>query len=149
MRRVLATLLAAGVLAAGASAAPVKKSNSAQKVPTTQKKSNRPYQVGRASWYGKKFDGRSTASGEPFDMFQFTAAHLTLPLGSLVRVTSLRNGRSVVVRVNDRGPMVAGRIIDLSYGAAQMLEVGGRGVERVRLDLLDRDTVTVAEALSE
>ena|SRR5947207_14993467 len=146
MRRVLATLLAAGLLAASATAAPVRKNSSALN-PGTSKKLNRPYQVGRASWYGKQFDGRSTASGEPFDMFQFTAAHPKLPLGSLVRVTSLRTGRSVVVRINDRGPVVAGRIIDLSYGAAQMLEVGKRGVEKVRLDLLDADTVEVAESL--
>src|SRR3954467_10282348 len=115
MKRVLANVLAAAVLAAGAVAAPVEKNNSApSSAPATKKTSSKPYQVGRASWYGKRFDGRSTASGEPFDMFQFTAAHRTLPLGTLVRVTNLRNGRSVVVRVNDRGPMVRGRIIDLS-----------------------------------
>jgi|SRR5579872_3977250 rare lipoprotein A len=96
----------------------------------------RPYQVGTASWYGSDFEGKPTASGEPYDMYDLTAAHLTLPLGSHVRVTNLRNGRAVVVRINDRGPIVPGRIIDLSYGAAQMLGVKARGLQRVRLDVV-------------
>src|SRR5919204_4721798 len=66
----------------------------------------KPYQVGTASWYGKYFEGKPTASGEPYDMHEFTAAHLTLPLGTWVRVTNLRNGNWVIVRVNDRGPIV-------------------------------------------
>jgi rare lipoprotein A len=70
-------------------------------------------------------------------MYDMTAAHLTLPMGSYVRVTNLRNGRAVVVRVNDRGPIVPGRIIDLSYGAAQALEFRQRGLQRVRLDLVN------------
>ncbi|MGA7908880.1 MAG: septal ring lytic transglycosylase RlpA family protein, partial [Candidatus Sulfotelmatobacter sp.] len=73
-----------------------------------------PYQVGTASWYGEYFDGKPTASGEDYDMYDMTAAHPTLPLGSYVRVTNMHNGREVVVRVNDRGPLVPGRIIDLS-----------------------------------
>ncbi len=96
----------------------------------------KPYQIGTASWYGENFDGKPTASGEPYDMYDMTAAHLTLPLGSYVRVTNLRNGRAVVVRVNDRGPIVPGRIIDLSYGAASALGYDKRGVQRVRLDLV-------------
>ena len=135
MRRVLATLLGAGLLAASATAAPVRKNSSAP-APGTSKKLNRPYQVGRASWYGKQFDGRSTASGEPFDMQALTAAHPTLPLGSFVRVTNLRNGRAVVVRINDRGPVVEGRIIDLSYNTARVLGFEERGLQRVRLDLV-------------
>ena len=95
-----------------------------------------PYQIGTASWYGDDFDGKPTASGEPYDMYDMTAAHLTLPLGSYVRVTNLRNGKAVVVRVNDRGPIVAGRIIDLSYGAATALGYDKRGLQRVRLDLV-------------
>lgn len=102
---------------------------------------DRPYQVGRASWYGKYFHGKKTASGETYNMFQFTAAHQDLPLGSIVKVTNLRNGKWVVVRVNDRGPVPASRIIDLSYGAATMLGLRGHGVERVRLDLLPSETV--------
>src|SRR5216684_2824898 len=117
MERVLTNLLVAGLLVTATAAAPVRKNNSAPNTPSNPKKASiskkasnpRPYQFGRASWYGKSFDGRSTASGEPYDMFQFTAAHPSLPLGTLVRVTNLRNQRAVVVRINDRGPLVAGR----------------------------------------
>jgi rare lipoprotein A len=97
---------------------------------------NQPYQIGTASWYGEYFVGKPTASGEDFDMYDMTAAHPTLPLGSYVRVTNLRNGRVVVVKVNDRGPVVPGRIIDLSYGAAKVLQFEQRGLQRVRLDLV-------------
>jgi rare lipoprotein A len=96
----------------------------------------KPYQIGTASWYGEDFDGKTTASGEPYDMYDMTAAHLTLPLGSYVRVTNLHNGKAVVVRVNDRGPIVAGRIIDLSYGAARALQFEHKGLQRVRLDVI-------------
>jgi rare lipoprotein A len=99
-----------------------------------------PYQIGTASWYGEYFDGKPTASGEDYDMYDLTAAHPTLPLGSYVRVTNLHNGRAVVVRVNDRGPIVQGRIIDVSYGAAQVLQFEHRGLQRVRLDLVKRGT---------
>src|SRR5579862_166527 len=118
-----------------ATAAPV---SSIQKKPEVRKQvKTKPYQVGTASWYGQIFDGKPTASGEPYDMYDMTAAHLTLPMGSYVRVTNLRNGRAVIVRVNDRGPIVPGRIIDLSYGAAQALEFKQRGLQRVRLDLVN------------
>jgi peptidoglycan lytic transglycosylase len=103
----------------------------------------RKLQVGKASWYGRIFQHKRTASGEPYDMYQFTAAHRTLPLGSWVQVTDLKTNRSVVVRINDRGPVPKNRIIDLSYSAAKMLEIGDRGVHPVRLDLID--TTTVAE----
>lgn len=76
---------------------------------------------GEASWYGERHQGRRTANGERYDMYRLTAAHPSLPLGTKVLVTNLQNGRSVEVRVNDRGPTVAGRIIDLSYAAAQRL----------------------------
>jgi rare lipoprotein A len=99
-----------------------------------------PYQIGTASWYGEYFDGKQTASGEDFDMYDMTAAHPTLPLGSYVRVTTLRNGRAVVVKVNDRGPIVQGRIIDLSYGAAQVLKFEDHGLQKVRLDVVKRGT---------
>jgi rare lipoprotein A len=98
----------------------------------------KPYQVGTASWYGEAFDGKLTASGEAFDMREMTAAHPTLPMGTYVRVTNLFNGRVVVVRVNDRGPNVPGRIIDLSYAAARALRFGG-GLQRVRIDVLATD----------
>ena len=96
---------------------------------------HRAYQVGTASWYGEYFEGRATASGEPYNMHDLTAAHPTLPLGSWVRVTNLHNGRIVYVRINDRGPIIAGRIIDLSYGAAQVLHFQNKGLQQVRLDL--------------
>jgi rare lipoprotein A len=95
-----------------------------------------PYQVGRASWYGLPFQGRETASGEPYDMHKFTAAHRGLPLGSWVRVTNLKNNRSVIVRINDRGPVIQGRIIDLSYEAAQELKFAGEGIGKVRIDVV-------------
>jgi rare lipoprotein A len=106
----------------------------------------KPYQVGTASWYGDNFEGKPTASGEPYEMHEMTAAHLTLPLGSYVKVTNLRNGRAVVVRVNDRGPIVPGRIIDVSYGAAQALQFRSKGLQRVRLDLVSVPEGNVAQA---
>ncbi len=94
------------------------------------------YEAGYASWYGEKFHGRSTASGEIFDMNAYTAAHRSLPFGTRVRVTNEDNGRSVLVRINDRGPWVEGRIIDLSYAAAKQLGMLEAGVVRVRLEVL-------------
>jgi len=113
-------------------------SNSAQSKSPVRKQADKikPYQVGTASWYGEFFDGKPTASGEPYDMYDMTAAHLTLPLGTYVRVTNLHNGKSVVVRVNDRGPYIEGRTIDLSYGAAQALNFTEKGLQRVRLDVV-------------
>jgi rare lipoprotein A len=91
-------------------------------------------QEGRASWYGKKFHGQRTASGERYDMFAMTAAHPTLPIPSYARVTNLENGKSVVVRINDRGPFHKGRVIDLSYTAAHKLGYIGQGSVNVRVD---------------
>jgi len=105
-----------------------------------------PYQVGTASWYGDYFQGKTTASGEPYDMNDLTAAHPSLPLGTRIRVTNLRNGRAVILRVNDRGPVVDGRIIDVSYGAAQILGMGGTGIQRVRLDLAPERRTKAAQA---
>jgi rare lipoprotein A len=95
-------------------------------------------EVGWASWYGEKFHGRRTASGEVYDMYQLTAAHKTLPLGTSVMVTHVNNGKSVEVTINDRGPFVKGRIIDLSYAAAQALEMVEEGVAKVRVEVLDK-----------
>ena len=97
----------------------------------------RKFQVGRASWYGRLFQHKKTASGEPYDMHDFTAAHRTLPLGSWVKVTNLKNDKSVMVRINDRGPVMKGRILDLSYGAAMILGMDGDGIAKVRLDLIE------------
>ena len=109
--------------------------------PTKTRKS----QVGKASWYGRIFQHKKTASGEPYDMNQFTAAHRTLPLGSWVKVTDLKTDRSVVVRINDRGPVLKNRIIDLSYSAAKMLGMGG--VDRVQLDVIETPLIALNEGL--
>jgi rare lipoprotein A len=93
-------------------------------------------EVGLASWYGREFHGRPTSSREVFDMNDMTAAHRTLPFGTHVMVTNLGNDRSVVVRINDRGPFVRGRVIDLSYAAARVLDLIGPGTARVRLEIL-------------
>lgn len=93
-------------------------------------------QIGEASWYGRYHHGSRTASGEIFSMHQLTAAHPTLPFGTRLRVTNLSNGRSVDVRVNDRGPHVGGRIIDLSHAAARALGAVGSGVVQVRVRVL-------------
>jgi rare lipoprotein A len=103
----------------------------------------RKFQVGKASWYGRIFQHKQTASGEPYDMDQLTAAHRTLPLGSWIKVTNLKNDRSVVVRINDRGPVLKNRIIDLSYSAAKMLGMGHDGVDPVRLEVVE--TPLIAE----
>jgi rare lipoprotein A len=92
--------------------------------------------MGLASWYGEAHDGLPTASGEIFDRTRYTAAHRTLPIGTRVRVTNLENGRVVRVRVNDRGPYVAGRILDLSQEAARTLGMVERGVVMVQLDVI-------------
>jgi len=118
--------------------------SSVHRKPENRKQVGKPYQVGTASWYGQNFQGKPTASGEPYEMHDMTAAHLTLPMGSYVKVTNLRNGRVVIVRVNDRGPIVPGRIIDLSYGAAQALQMKAHGLQRVRLDLVE--TTSLAKA---
>lgn len=89
-----------------------------------------------ASWYGPGFDGNRTASGERYNQWGYTAAHRSLPFGTRVRVTNLRNGRSVVVRVNDDGPHIPGRVIDLSRGAAERIGMVSSGVAPVRLEVL-------------
>jgi rare lipoprotein A len=145
MRRRIAHGLAIGFLIVGLGAAQGPNISEAKPAPSSsvqarsevrQVGKTKPYQVGTASWYGENFDGKPTASGELYDMYDMTAAHLTLPIGSYVRVTNLHNGKAVVVRVNDRGPVVPGRIIDLSYGAAQALQFRHSGLQRVRLDLV-------------
>lgn len=158
MNRVLTNLAGAVLLVTCAAAGPVPDQPPAQKPPSrgtsvkgqssarrakASRPESKPYQVGMASWYGKQFHGRATASGEDFDMFELTAAHRQLPLGTYVKVTNLRNGKSIVVRVNDRGPYVGDRVIDLSYSAARMLSFRS-GIERVRLDIIHPDTVAQA-----
>ena len=161
MRGILTQVLVAGVVVTGAMAGspsteiPTKAENGnpttsvTNPIQKTLKKIKRAFQIGTASWYGKQFHGRETANGERYDMYQLTAAHRTLPLGTWVKVTNLRNGRWVLVRINDRGPVPKDRIIDLSYTAAQMLDMKAYGLARVRLDLVDTgskdDTVALAE----
>jgi rare lipoprotein A len=103
---------------------------------TSVGKKPRAVQVGKASWYGPRFHGKKTASGEPFDQHDHTAAHPSFPLGSRVRVTRLDNEKSVEVEINDRGPFVEGRIIDLSHAAAKALGITDEGVVMVRVELL-------------
>jgi rare lipoprotein A len=152
----LAVVLSVASLGAGAASRP--DSLEAAKVITPQvqwtgghtnkPKKSQPYQVGTASWYGDYFQGKQTASGEPYDMRDFTAAHLTLPLGTFVRVTNLRNGKAVVVRINDRGPVVDGRIIDVSYNAARALGFKERGLQKVRLDIYQPTTVARLQTIA-
>jgi len=100
-------------------------------------------QYGVASWYGKKFHGNPTASGEIYDMYQLTAAHKTFPLGTYAMVTNVENNRSVEVKINDRGPFVKGRIIDLSYAAARSIDMVEKGTARVRVVVLKRKSLIV------
>jgi rare lipoprotein A len=154
MTRVLFRLAAALVLIAKMAAVPPDHPQAQAKTlpkaaktshPSTAKvpRESKPYQIGLASWYGKQFHGRTTASGEDFNMFELTAAHRQLPLGTYVKVTNLKNGKWIIVRVNDRGPYVEGRIMDLSYSAARMLSFRS-GIERVRLDVVQPETVATA-----
>jgi rare lipoprotein A len=164
MNRALSILAAALLMAANVGAATVPnhqqsqaKTNAIPMAPKSAQKAAKshkiakaepkPYQVGSASWYGKQFHGRTTASGEDFDMFEFTAAHRKLPLGTFVKVTNLKNGKWIIVRVNDRGPYVGDRIMDLSYSAARMLNFRD-GVERVRIDLIQPENVAANQGFS-
>ncbi len=106
-------------------------------------------QTGHASWYGKKFHGKTTSNQEIFDMYKLTAAHRSLPLPSYVQVTNLENGRQVVVRVNDRGPFVDDRIIDLSWAAAKVLGYVEQGVTRVHLKVVNSPQDLKAELTPE
>jgi rare lipoprotein A len=100
---------------------------------------------GRASWYGTKFHGKRTSSGEPYDLYGMTAAHKTLPLPTYVKVTNLQNSRSVIVKVNDRGPFHDDRIIDLSYTAAAKLGILGHGTGNVKVEAIDTGADTTVQ----
>ncbi|MBF0248538.1 MAG: septal ring lytic transglycosylase RlpA family protein [Alphaproteobacteria bacterium] len=102
-------------------------------------------QTGVASWYGPNFHAKATANGEIYDQWAVTAAHKTLPMPSMVKVTNLDNGRVLTVRINDRGPFVAGRIIDLSRGAAQLLDIEKAGTANVRVQILAKESRVLAE----
>jgi rare lipoprotein A len=103
------------------------------------------YQIGRASWYGSHFQGHKTADGERYDMYAYTCAHRTLPLGTWLRVTNLRNHKTAFVRVNDRGPVPTSRIVDLSYAAARKL--GVYGLAQVKIERVSPDDPVMAQQL--
>lgn len=103
-------------------------------------------ETGIASWYGKDFQGKRTANGETYDMNELTAAHKTLQMPSLVRVTNLENGRSLIVRVNDRGPYKKGRVMDVSMKAAELLGFKSAGTAKVKLEVLKQESLKVAQA---
>jgi len=105
-------------------------------------------ETGTASWYGTKFHGKKTANGERYDMHAMSAAHKTLPMPTMVRVTNLNNGRSIVVRVNDRGPFAKSRIIDLSYAAARALGYDNEGTAPVRVEALSQNSLATANSSS-
>lgn len=134
----LALMLLIGLAGAQASTPTLNPALQAEHTATgsTLVRHHRWYQIGIASWYGKLFDGKETASGQKFNMSAMTCAHRTLPLGSLVRVTNLRNHKSVIVRVNDRGPVPDNRVIDLSYAAAGSLGLRSAGIAPVRIELV-------------
>jgi rare lipoprotein A len=94
---------------------------------------------GKASWYGKPFHGRLTANGERYNMYSMTAAHRTYAMGTMVKVTNLQNKKSVIVRINDRGPFYHTRDIDLSYGAAKKLGMDKKGVEKIKIEVIHSD----------
>ena len=114
-----------------------------QYVPYTRVQNLR--EIGTASWYGRKFHGQKTANGETYDLYAMTAAHPTAPLPSYARVTNLENGRTAVVRINDRGPFLHGRVIDLSYAAAAKLGYARKGSARVEVELLDTGAGSVLQ----
>lgn len=104
-------------------------------------------QYGNASWYGRSFQGKRTASGESFNMHEFTGAHRNLPFGTMVRVKNLRNGKEVLVRVNDRGPFIKSRIIDVSRAAATALGIVSRGTARVSIEVISEPYADAANSL--
>ena len=149
MLRVLGPMAATLALATALGAAPGNSTPDSQKGAPGQIQESKPKlpkaQVGKASWYGRIFQNKKTASGEPYDMYDLTAAHRSLPIGSWVKVINLRTDRSVIVRINDRGPVLPNRIIDLSYQAAKIL--GIQGVARVRLEPLPTQEIAANLAL--
>ena len=134
----MATLVLLALLVAATACTPPPKTSAAEPPHVREAGRRAPLTiVGTASWYGKFHHGRRTASGEAFDMRALTAAHRTLPLGTRLRVTNLSNGRSVHVRVNDRGPAIRSRVIDVSHGVAVKLDAVAAGVFPVKLVVID------------
>jgi len=144
--------LGVALLAAGCASAPryTSKPSTRKRPAATRKAPSRPapkkgnmrvrpgmVEAGVASFYGPDFHGKTTANGEVYDMYGRTAAHKTLPLNTIIRVTNLANSRNIIVRINDRGPFVKGRILDLSYGAALKLGFVAKGTTRVRIEIIE------------
>ena len=149
---VLATMMLS-LLAGAAHSAPAKKKH-AKKASSHKVSKGVParegfVEEGMASWYGKRFHGRKTASGERFNMNALTAAHRTLPFGTLVKVTNLGNKKTVTVRINDRGPWAKGRIIDLSYAAAKQIGMIEKGCVKVRIETVSNKKAPTPEATAE
>ena len=103
------------------------------------------HQIGTASWYGDEFEGNETASGEIYDSNGLTAAHQTLPFGTIIRVINLENGKKILLRINDRGPSIGRRLLDVSWAAAKHLGFVGAGTTRVRMEIVSRPTVPTAQ----
>lgn len=141
---VVTLLVALGVTASASDPTPVQ----TQKSTPPSKKARKWYEIGQASWYGKYFQGRKTANGEEYDMNGLTCAHRSLPLNSWIKVTNLRNMRTIFVRVNDRGPMPEDRVVDLSYAAAKALKITGLG--KVKLEaVLPNDSDLIRQLVSQ
>ena len=115
----------------------IKPAQTAHPVDPAKISTDKAYQIGVASYYGKKFHGRKTANGETFNMYKLTAAHRVLPLGTRIKVTHLDNGRWVEVRVNDRGPFIEGRVLDLSFAAALELEMVKAGTAKIMIEIVE------------
>lgn len=164
--KISATLLILAIFLAGCSKKHQTKPVTPRSEPLSQYGNHSPYRVngrvyhvnnnvagfsqkGKASWYGKKFHGRKTSNQEVFDMYKLTAAHKSLPLPSYVEVTNLDNGRKVVVRVNDRGPFVGDRIIDLSYAAAKALDFVNQGIANVKIEVVKAPQSTQTNAIQQ
>ena len=128
--------IAASSASAGRGARIGKPRKTAHPVEVSKISRENAYQIGTASYYGEKFHGRKTANGETFNMYKLTAAHRVLPLGTVIRVTHLTNGRRVVVKVNDRGPFIEGRVLDLSFAAALELEMVAAGTAEVMIEIV-------------
>ena len=129
--------MAASSASAGRGARIAKPEKTAHPVDVSRISRENAYQIGLASYYGEKFHGRKTANGETFNMYKLTAAHRVLPLGTVVQVTHLTNGRRVVVKVNDRGPFIEGRVLDLSFAAALELEMVAAGTAEVMIEIVE------------
>lgn len=133
---ILSVIIASGLTFSGVSAFVIKDQNTRQQSEKENLIHKNQSKIGIASWYGKRFHGRKTASGKNFNMYNHTAAHRSLPLGTKVRVVNLKNGKETLVDINDRGPYIKGRMIDLSYAAAKSIGIIKVGIEKVKVEVI-------------